>query len=175
MFPQKQKQEDYTVTVNGVKVGQITPVEYETIRKSVYKSPRIWGRWLMNHTSTVFNRSSRLFWEIPLYAVWLIGFMAVFMPAALNESLAQIIKDPSRGASSFATLMAIASLLSVSGMFINLMWHSTENNSVFLAEVTERVRKFVGCPAQGEIRVYMVCSTPFPPHISSLTNSSELS
>lgn len=174
MFPQQPKQEDYTVTVNGVKVGQVTPAEYESIRKSVYKSPRIWGRWLKNHISDIFNSSSRLVWQIPMVAVWLVGLDAVFMPSAFTQSLNEIIKDPSRAPASIATLMAISCLVSVSGMITGLMWRSTESNSVFLAEVTERVRKFVGCPAQGEVRVYMLRSKPFPEAACFLTSPGDL-
>ena len=152
----RKDQRNFAVSVNNVQVGTITEAEYVQIRKAVNRDPKVWARWVGGGISALFHRGGRLVYMVPMTAVWLLVMEALLLPDSFTQSLADIVANPSHATAAIATLTQYSCIGALVGLFTNVMLRADGKNNTFSAEIANRIRKAVGCPAEGSVLVYAV-------------------
>jgi len=140
---------EWTVELNGVKVGSIPDARYAAIKQQSFRSGRNAVAQLFNIGHVILVVSNQLIVSFAVLAVYLVIAWAIFSP----ESFALFIQSPQQ----FGLLYPAADLFAVSALAIGASSFFNPSRTgfvnVFSADVNRRLRQYCDAPAMGDVRL----------------------
>lgn len=144
---------EWLVQVNGVTVGQINDSDHAAIRRTVFLDARTYAAQLLNLGNVAIRAVDYLFLAIPLSAFWLVIGCFFFSPETFSEAAwaLQNMTTP-QAVSAVPILLRILAMVSIMVIVFHVVFgRGFGFVNRFEQECSARVRRFVECPAEGNV------------------------
>jgi hypothetical protein len=146
----------WTVELNGVKVGEVSDAEYAGIRLAVFTDMRLYTAQFRNSIGVLARGLDAVLMLVPTLTVWGLLVVAMFAPESAMQALRALQAATAAELGTMARRLAAALLVmgGITALFNTLVTGARYGFVNRFAEATgECLRRQLGVAARGEIRL----------------------
>lgn len=156
----------WDVEVNGVKVGQVSDLDYAAFRVKIFRDPQTYVAQLLQVANAVYRAINSLLYGIPPLVFWVVVISEVIAPGTFNSVLSAFQKaSPAEIHNALVSGVGPLEMIILLYVVISASLGSRFGFiNCFVAETAYELRKYCGVAAEGNVR--MVRWTDGMPHFN---------